>query len=101
MTRRREPERGEGPPTSTTVRPRFDLVRRKRVLHAKSVQYLSEYVKAAETGEISGFAICAIGPTLATWRGYPPRMTRKERINLIGQLMILVHELSTDEVNSD
>lgn len=71
----------------------FNLVRPKRHLNAANIDYLREYVAAAEAGKISAFVICAIGPSLSTWRGYSGGMVLQERVNLIGQLQLLTSAL--------
>lgn len=77
--------------------PPFGLVRPRRHLPDSHSSYLREFADASESGEISAFAVCAIGPSLSTWRGLSRNMTRTERINLIGQLHLLIDELTDRE----
>lgn len=71
----------------------FNLVRPRRHLTDTNIGYLREYTAAAESGHISAFVICAIGPSLSTWRGWSGGMVLQERVNLIGQLQLLTAEL--------
>lgn len=75
----------------------FNLVRPKRHLSTGNIDYLRGFVTAAESGEVSAFAICVIGPSLSTWRGYSGGMVLQERVNLIGQLQLLTSELIEDQ----
>jgi len=80
---------------------RFNVVCHARVLTQPNLDMLQHYMDQAQSGYISAFAICAIGPSLATHRGWSGGMTSAERFNLMGQLQLLLAELSAAELEED
>jgi hypothetical protein len=87
----------DSPPSTA----RFDIVRPGRVLTQSNLDMLQHYMDQAQSGYVSAFAICAIGPSLATHRGWSGGMTSAERFNLMGQLQLLLAELSAAELEED
>lgn len=87
----------DSPPSAN----RFNIVRPARVLTQSNLDMLQSYMDEAKSGWVSAFVICAIGPSLATHRGWSGGMTSAERINLMGQLQLLLAELSAAEAEED
>ena len=53
----------------------------------------------AESGDVSAFAICAMGPQFSTWWAIS-ETTRDARMNLIGQLQMMIRVLEDEELES-
>lgn len=68
-------------------------------VRASSIAHLREMADEAEAGRVTAFVFAAIGPDFALWTSKTP-MTRQDRLNLMGQLQLLMADLIKDEDES-
>ena len=67
-----------------------------RPIHPDKLESLRNLLAAAEKGEVTGFVFCAAGPNHTYWTSRT-NSTRSDRVLLIGQLQLVMHDLIDDE----
>ena len=71
---------------------------KKRRMRKDSLARMSELLREARRGYITGFVWAAVGPDFATWYGWSGSFTRQERMTMLGQLeMIKAAIVKTEE----
>jgi hypothetical protein len=73
----------------------------RRFLTPANIEALKRHLEGAESGEITAFVVCSVGPRWTTKRTASGGMTRAERLNLLGQLQLIIEELTRDELAED
>lgn len=64
------------------------------------IDYALAMLDEAVEGKITAFAWVAAGSDFATWVGRSGPMTRQDRMNIIGQLHLMIRYLEDEEMES-